>query len=330
MSVATSAKPWELAKVRHPHSDPMARNVSRVPAASSAMHRRPTTLPTPSPPGSGEPEAWGGASRTAMSSPLGGYSITSCPHQQVPLRASARCSAAVRASDDDRSVGLAGPAREPPAAARRASSGTPGGQGASSRPAARSRSWRASRGSSDWRGSSIVAQGLPCSASRAGTVASVSSSGSTLSSSSHAKGVDTWAPTPCPDRPRPEHRLVGRVLVEVDEDPFAPLLLPPRRGDEVGPAPLELPGHRDGGRPHGDGVPVGRQAEVDVQPAVAGGLGVAAQAEVGEQPAHLVGGLPDHREGDAGLRVEVEAQLVDVEPDRRRRRARRGSRGRPG
>src|ERR1035441_7389782 len=41
-------------------------------------------------------------------------------------------------------------------------------------------------------------------------------------------------------RPGPEHRLVGRVLVEVDEYPLASLLLPPVRRDEIGASTLEL------------------------------------------------------------------------------------------
>ena len=55
---------------------------------------------------------------------------------------------------------------------------------------------------------------------------------------------------PGPHRPRAEHRLVGGVLVEVDEHPRAPLLLPPRRGDQVGAAAFELAGHRHRRRPH--------------------------------------------------------------------------------
>src|SRR3546814_2824165 len=47
-------------------------------------------------------------------------------------------------------------------------------------------------------------------------------------------------PHPGPHAPRAEHRLVRRVLVEVDEDSAPPLLLPPRRRDEVRVAALEL------------------------------------------------------------------------------------------
>ena len=67
------------------------------------------------------------------------------------------------------------------------------------------------------------------------------------SSSSQSNGVDTCAPGAGPHRPRAEHRLVRRVLVEVDEDPLAALLLPPRVGDDVGSAARELARDRDRG-----------------------------------------------------------------------------------
>src|SRR5207244_7688001 len=70
-------------------------------------------------------------------------------------------------------------------------------------------------------------------------------------------------PGPGPDAPGAEHRLVGGVLVEVDEDPLSPLLLPPGRSDEVGAAALELPGEGDGGGPD----PVAAPATSDAQAA---------------------------------------------------------------
>ena len=75
-------------------------------------------------------------------------------------------------------------------------------------------------------------------------VAMVSSSGWTSSSSSQSEGRRHLRARPGPHRPGAEDRLVRGVLVEVDEDPLAALLLPPRRGDQVGPAPLQLAGHR--------------------------------------------------------------------------------------
>jgi hypothetical protein len=59
---------------------------------------------------------------------------------------------------------------------------------------------------------------------------------------------------------------VGRVLVVVDEDPLAALLLPPGGGEDVRAAALELArrGHR--GRAHLVGVPARLQPHVDVQP----------------------------------------------------------------
>ena len=117
---------------------------------------------------------------------------------------------------------------------------------------------------------------------------------------------------PGPHRPSPEHRLVGRVLVEVDEHPLAPLLLPPGVGDEVGAAAGQLPGQGHGRGPHLVGVPAGQQPDVDVQAAAAGGLGEAPQPELVEGGPHLAGRLPDLVEDDAGLGVEVDAQLVGV------------------
>ena len=73
----------------------------------------------------------------------------------------------------------------------------------------RSRSWRASSGSIDWRGSSIVAHGSPSAAERAPARwrASARRAGRRRARPS-VNGVDTWAPTPGPHRPRAEHRLV--------------------------------------------------------------------------------------------------------------------------
>src|SRR5512133_2119288 len=79
-------------------------------------------------------------------------------------------------------------------------------------------------------------------------------------------------------RPRPEDRLVRRVLVVVDEDPLPALLLPPRGGEDVGTAALELArrGHR--GEANGIGVPARGQPDVDVQSSIAGRLGKADNA----------------------------------------------------
>src|SRR6185312_15241216 len=78
---------------------------------------------------------------------------------------------------------------------------------------------------------------------------------------------------PCADRPRPEDRLVRRVLVVVDEDPLPALLLPPRRGEDVRAPALELAGRGDRGRANGVRVPARLEPDVDVEPAIAGRLG---------------------------------------------------------
>ena len=71
----------------------------------------------------------------------------------------------------------------------------------------------------------------------------------------------------------------------------------------------------------------GCEPDVDVQAAVAGRLRVPGDAELVEQRLQLGRGLADVREVGAGLRVEVDAQLVGVRRGRPRGTATRGSRG---
>ena len=81
-----------------------------------------------------------------------------------------------------------------PAAPRRASSGTPAATGRRGcRWRGRARSDRRA-GRSTARASSMSAHGSPSAARRSGTDRTVSSSGWIAGSSSHANGVDTWAP----------------------------------------------------------------------------------------------------------------------------------------
>ena len=115
-----------------------------------------------------------------------------------------------------------------------------------------------------------------------------------------------------PHRPGPEDRLVRSVLVEVDEHPLAPLLLPPRGGEQIGAPPLQLAGQRHRRGPHLVAVPPGLQPHVDVQPLAAAGLRVGDDAELVEQRLDLAGGLPELVEHDARRGVEVDAQLVGV------------------
>ena len=120
----------------------------------------------------------------------------------------------------------------------------------------------------------IDAHGSAVAAARRGTVAMVSSSGSMAGQlvpgerRRHLAGP--WrAPT------RPRRPSCGGVLVEVDEHPVAPLLLPPRRGHQVGAAPLELAGHGHGGHAPRRPSHRGLEPDVDVDAPVAGGLRVA-------------------------------------------------------
>src|SRR5581483_3565145 len=107
-----------------------------------------------------------------------------------------------------------------------------------------------------------------------------------------------------------------------DEDLLAALLLPPRGRDEIGRAPLDLARERERAAAHDAELPVGLDAAVDVDAAVAARLRPAGVADLVEDLAH------DHsrplrlREPSAGLRVDVDAQLVRtlrVAPPRRPR-----------
>src|SRR3954454_5287294 len=75
---------------------------------------------------------------------------------------------------------------------------------------------------------------------------------------------------------------------------------------------LELARDRDCRTAHVVGVSARLEADVDVQPAVAGRLGVAGDAELVEQRPELGGSAAHVGEVGARLRVEVQAQLVGV------------------
>src|SRR5207247_5558899 len=87
--------------------------------------------------------------------------------------------------------------------------------------------------------------------------------------------------------PRAEDGLVRRVLVVVHEDATAALLLPPRRRDQLGAAPLELARRGDRCRPHLVRVPARLEPDVEMETAVPGGLRVADDPELFEQTAKL-------------------------------------------
>ena len=126
------------------------------------------------------------------------------------------------------------------------------------------------------------------------------------------EGRGHLAADPGPGEPGPEHRLVGSVLVEIDEHPGPPLLLPPVGGDQVGVPAFELPGHGYGGPSDLVGVPPGLEPDVDVEAPVAAGLGVAGDGQLLEQGPGVAGRPPDLVEAHPGLGVEVDAQLVGM------------------
>ena len=105
-------------------------------------------------------------------------------------------------------------------------------------------------------------------------------------------------------------RAVARVLVVVDEDPLAALLLPPLGGHLAGEAALQLASERDRGVADVGERPARLDPHVDVDAAAAGGLREADVAELVEQRPRLAGDPHGVVEVGARLRVEVEAQLV--------------------
>src|SRR4051812_24535153 len=90
-----------------------------------------------------------------------------------------------------------------------------------------------------------------------------------------------------------------------------PLLLPPGRRD-AGVTLLQGAAEPDGGVPHVDEVPARLDAYVDVHAPVAAGLRVAGDAELLEQLTRDAGHPHGVGERGAGLRIEVDAQLVGV------------------
>jgi hypothetical protein len=107
-------------------------------------------------------------------------------------------------------------------------------------------------------------------------------------------------------------RAVAGVLVVVDEDPLAALLLPPFGGHLAGEAALQRAAEGDRRVAHLGEGPAWFDPHVDVDAAAARGLREAGVAEVIEEPAGL--GRDPHRVGEVGplLRVEVDPQLVRV------------------
>src|SRR5438132_108184 len=73
---------------------------------------------------------------------------------------------------------------------------------------------------------------------------------------------------PRPDGQRPKHRLVRTVLVVVEEDAFAAVLLPPLRREDVRTTTLELAREGDRGAANIVRIPLRFEPDVHVQAAV--------------------------------------------------------------
>ncbi len=136
------------------------------------------------------------------------------------------------------------------------------------------------------------------------------SSGATSASSSQVTGAETGAPGLRPDAVGRGDRAIARVLVVVDEDPLAALLLPPLGRHLVGEAPLELTPERDRRVADVGERPARLDPDVDVDASAARGLREAGVAELVQQRARLGGDAHGVGEVRARLRVEVDAQLV--------------------
>ena len=110
-------------------------------------------------------------------------------------------------------------------------------------------------------------------------------------------------------RPGAEDGLVRRVLVEVDEDAPAALLLPPCGGDQLGAAALELACGRDRRGAHLVGVPARLEPHVDVEAAVPRRLRVAGMPSSSSR-ARTSAAAARTRRSRRPAGVEIEPQLV--------------------
>src|SRR5581483_11202630 len=100
--------------------------------------------------------------------------------------------------------------------------------------------------------------------------------------------------------------------VVVDEDLLAALLLPPRGRHEVGRATLDLACERERSAADDAELPVRLDAAVDVDAAIAARLRPADEADLAEHLMHDGGCALRLVEARAGLRVDVDAQLVGL------------------
>ena len=161
-----------------------------------------------------------------------------------------------------------------------------------------------------------------------GTVAIVSASGSIVVELVPRERRRHLRARAGPHRPRAEHRLVRRVLVEVDEDPLAALFLPPRVGDQVGAAPRELARDRDrAARAPGSGPTRGSSRTYTWMPRLPVVFGQPSMPELVEQRAHLVRGARAPRRSRRRAAGRGRCAARRRARGRRRGSATRGSRG---
>ena len=103
-----------------------------------------------------------------------------------------------------------------------------------------------------------------------------------------------------------------RVLIEVDEDALAALLLPPRVGDDVGMPARELASEGHGASSHLNRIPTRLQTQVHVNAVLSRRLRVADDAELAEKLPHETRDGAGVFEVGTGCGIEVDAELVRV------------------
>ena len=92
----------------------------------------------------------------------------------------------------------------------------------------------------------------------------------------------------------------------------APFLLPPGGGDLVRHPPLQFAGGGDHGMPHVEELAGGFDRREHMQPPVAGGLDEGLQPGLGQHGPQFLRGRNRVLESGAGLRVQVDPELVGV------------------
>ena len=204
--------------------------------------------------------------------------------------------------------------------------GYTGGQAASGRPAAVSRSCIARSGSSDCGASDISDHGSPAARSRSRHRRDGQRVWLDRIELVPAEGRRYLRARSRPHRPGAEDRLVWRILVVVDEDALAALLLPPGRGHQLRPPSLQLAGHRHGRAAHLVRRPARLEPDVDVDAAIASRLRHRAHRRARQTAGGPPAPPPESSQTSRLARGRGRCAARPHAPGRPRATARRGSR----